>query len=126
MLSGSAVFFGPRGEEMHRGPLEGIMLPVGCFYRFHATSQQPLVLLRVGARTAPGAKGRLNVYGDPLPAESKENGRVDVIVKEGEYWGRARAIASCGAKARRETSPGTIQRHRQHAAMLQVRVGDHS
>src|SRR5690606_14124065 len=87
VLSGSAVFFGPRGEELHRGPLEGIMLPVGCFYRFHATSAEPLVLLRVGARTAPGLKGRLNVYGDPLPAESKENGRVDVIVKDGEYWG---------------------------------------
>src|SRR5438309_11473014 len=32
ILQGSAVFYGPRGEERHCGQYEGIMLPKGCFY----------------------------------------------------------------------------------------------
>ncbi len=44
ILQGSAVFFGPRGEELHCGQYEGILLPRGSFYRFQATSEEPLVL----------------------------------------------------------------------------------
>jgi hypothetical protein len=32
---------------------------------------------------------RYNVYGDPLPSDSKENGQVAVIPREGEFWGAA-------------------------------------
>jgi mannose-6-phosphate isomerase-like protein (cupin superfamily) len=88
VLSGSACFFGPRGEELHCDPYEGIMLPAGSFYRFHATSSEPLVILRVGARL-PDVKEdtRYNIYGDPLPSDSKANGRADVITDEGRFWG---------------------------------------
>jgi mannose-6-phosphate isomerase-like protein (cupin superfamily) len=90
VLQGSARFFGPRGEEIDRGPYEGVMLPSGSFYRFHATSEEPLILLRVGAWTKDrGGVPRYNVYGEPLPSESKENGRVDVVRREGEFWGAA-------------------------------------
>lgn len=90
VLSGSACFYGPRGEELHCGPYEGIMLPSGSFYRFNATSEEPLVLLRVGAKTDPtAAQPRYNVYGDPLPSDSKENGRGAAIVGTGEFWGAA-------------------------------------
>ena len=44
ILQGSAVFYGPRGEERHCGLYEGVMLPKGCFYRFQATSEEPLVM----------------------------------------------------------------------------------
>jgi mannose-6-phosphate isomerase-like protein (cupin superfamily) len=88
VLSGSACFYGPRGEELHCGQYEGIMLPSGSFYRFNATSQEPLILLRVGAKTDPTADHpRYNVYGDPLPSDSKENGRGEVIPRTGEFWG---------------------------------------
>ena len=88
ILSGSACFYGPRGEERHCGPYEGIVLPAGCFYRFHATSEEPLVLFRVGCKTGDApSHSRYNVYGEPLPSESKENGRVEVIVREGAFWG---------------------------------------
>lgn len=88
ILQGSACFYGPRGEEKHCGQYEGIMLPSGCFYRFLATSEEPLVLLRVGCKTEPTAEHpRYNVYGDPLPSESKENGRVAVVPRKGVYWG---------------------------------------
>jgi len=90
VLQGSARFYGPRGEELDCGQYEGIMLPSGCFYRFEATSSEPLVLLRVGCDTPPTHPvARLNVYGDPLPSESKENGRVEVVPDTGNFWGAA-------------------------------------
>ena len=90
VLAGSACFYGPRGEELRCGPYEGVMLPAGCFYRFQATSEEPLILLRVGARIVKGAKHpRHNVYGEALPSDSRENGRVEVIPRKGEFWGAA-------------------------------------
>lgn len=90
ILQGSACFYGPRGEETHCGQYEGIMIPAGCFYRFQATSEEPLILLRVGCNAPPrGDIARTNVYGEPLPSESKENGRVEVIPRKGEFWGAA-------------------------------------
>jgi len=90
VLQGGARFYGPRGETLDCGQYEGIMLPSGCFYRFEATSSEPLVLLRVGCDTPPTHPvARLNVYGDPLPSESKENGRVEVVPDTGNFWGAA-------------------------------------
>ena len=37
------------GEIMELGVNEGIMMPSGNFYRFNATSEEPLVLLRIGS-----------------------------------------------------------------------------
>jgi mannose-6-phosphate isomerase-like protein (cupin superfamily) len=86
ILQGSAVFYGPRGEERHCGRYEGILLPKDCFYRFQATSEEPLVLLRMSAKV-PGVKARTNIYGDPIPNSSKANGKVAVIPIEGQFWG---------------------------------------
>jgi mannose-6-phosphate isomerase-like protein (cupin superfamily) len=86
ILQGSAVFYGPRGEERHCGQYEGILLPRGSFYRFQATGKEPLILLRMAAKV-PGNHERLNIYGDPLPNSSKANGKVAVIPLEGQYWG---------------------------------------
>ena len=64
------------------------MLPSGSYYRFEAVSDEPLILLRVGAKTDPTAEHpRYNVYGEPLDSSSKENGRVEVILHKGEFWG---------------------------------------
>lgn len=92
VLSGSGRFYGPRGEEIDCGPWEGIMLPAGSFYRFNATSEEPLVLLRVGAKTADvkSEHDRLNIYGDPLPTHAPGNGMHNkVVVREGEFFGAA-------------------------------------
>lgn len=88
VMQGSACFFGPRGEERHCGPYEGVMLPAGAYYRFHATSEEPLVLLRVGCwhKKQSGNK-RFNIYGEALPAEAKGNGQVEVIPLEGQMFG---------------------------------------
>ena len=89
VLQGSARFYGPRGETLDCGPYEGIMLPAYSFYRFNATSAEPLVLLRVGAKTgnSDDAHARYNLYGDPLPSDSKENGRGAAIVGTGKFFG---------------------------------------
>jgi mannose-6-phosphate isomerase-like protein (cupin superfamily) len=88
VLKGKACFHGPRGEEKICGPYEGVMLPSGSYYRFEAVSDEPLILLRVGAKTDPTAEHpRYNVYGEPLNSASKENGRVEVIRRNGEFWG---------------------------------------
>ena len=86
IMQGSAVFYGARGEEQHCGQYEGVLLPANCYYRFLATSKEPLVLMRVSAKT-PGVYKRLNVYGDPLPNSSKGNGKVKAVPLEGKYWG---------------------------------------
>src|SRR5258706_9982306 len=88
VLQGSACFYGPRGEELHCGPYEGIMLPAYSFYRFNATSKEPLILLRVGAKNGVADEhGRYTVYGEPIPSDSKENGRGAAIVGTGEFLG---------------------------------------
>ena len=65
------------------------MLPSGSFYRFEATSKEPLVLLRVAAKTNPTEDHpRYNIYGKPLPSHLKENGcQIKVISDEGNFWG---------------------------------------
>jgi len=89
VLQGSARFYGPEGEMVELGKNQGIMLPRGNFYRFYATSEEPLVMIRVGnpnhARQARPT--RINIEGDEMKGDSKENKRVDVIFKEGAFFG---------------------------------------
>lgn len=74
VLSGEATFSGPNGEERACGPNEGIMLPAGALYSFCCTSDDPLVLLRVGARAHEGdLRDRVDENGEPLPGGSKKN-----------------------------------------------------
>jgi mannose-6-phosphate isomerase-like protein (cupin superfamily) len=52
VLDGRACFHGPRDEQKELGKGEGIFLPKGSFYWFETISEEPLVLLRVGATEA--------------------------------------------------------------------------
>jgi hypothetical protein len=88
VMQGRARYYGPDGVIGERGPLEGIMLPAGAYYWFEAIDSEPLVLLRVGARAGardPG--GRLNIKGEPMPGDSKENKQTEVKVREGAFFG---------------------------------------
>tara|TARA_B100000676_G_scaffold179326_1_gene176135 strand:+ start:149 stop:685 length:537 start_codon:yes stop_codon:yes gene_type:complete len=88
VLKGKACFYGPRGEEKICDAYEGVMLPSGSYYRFEAVGDEPLILLRVGAKTEPTAEhARYNIYGKPLKSNAKENGRVGVIAFPDEFWG---------------------------------------
>lgn len=87
VLQGRAVFYGPDGENVTFAVNEGIMLPRGCSYYFHAEEGEPLVLLRVGcvfdADKPPW--GRVDRDGKPLFAVSKENKAVETIFSDDYY-----------------------------------------
>jgi len=87
VLHGSARYYDADGGYTDVGKHEGVMLPAGAYYWFEATSKEPLVLVRVGCRAGSrDASGRLNIRGEPMPGDSKENKRVPVVVREGEFF----------------------------------------
>ena len=76
-------------HSMELGKHQGIMLPGGAFYKFFATSDEPLVLLRIGnpnvkKQTPPY---RVNIKGEEMKGDSKENKKVPVIFKDGAFFG---------------------------------------
>lgn len=89
ILQGSARFFGPNGEEIELGRYEGIMLPRGNLYRFYATSEEPLVMIRVGNpnRKKQSPPFRVNREGKEMRGDSEENKTVPIIFREGAFFG---------------------------------------
>jgi mannose-6-phosphate isomerase-like protein (cupin superfamily) len=88
VMQGTACFYGPNDETVNLGKYQGIMLPAGAYYKFQSTSEEPLVLMRVGCRAGTqDPAGRLNINGEPMPGDSKENGRVPVIPRPNAYFG---------------------------------------
>ena len=88
ILQGSARFYGPENEAIDLGKYEGIMLPKGNFYWFHATSKEPLVMIRVGNPNfkKQSRPTRINHKGEEMKGDSEENKHVEVIFKD-EYFG---------------------------------------
>ena len=87
ILHGRAKFYGPNKEEKELGRNEGLMLPAGTFYYFNCTSEEPLVLLRVGARANDGdLKDRLGPDGEEIRGGSKKNKWKAPVRREGEYY----------------------------------------
>ena len=87
ILQGSARFYGPSDETIELGKYEGIMLPKGKFYKFFATSEEPLVMIRVGNPSHDkmkrmGGPSRINIDGKEMVGHSKENKHVEVIFKD--------------------------------------------
>ena len=87
VLQGKARYYGADGGYTDVGKHEGIMLPAGAYYWFEAVSKEPLVLIRIGCRVGNSdGSGRLNIRGEPMPGESKENKRMPVVYRDGEYF----------------------------------------
>jgi quercetin dioxygenase-like cupin family protein len=84
VLQGAAEFY-DRGETRRVEKLDGVFLPRGAFYWFKTLSDEPLVMLRVGAM-APGADlmkdGRISANGQPMSGFSAENKEVPLILSE--------------------------------------------
>ena len=89
ILQGEAEFFDDEGPLALLGKNEGIMIPHGSYYRFNATSEEPLVMLRVGSpnEAAQGREGRVNVHGSFADADSKDNKTVERIYRDGAFFG---------------------------------------
>ncbi len=87
ILDGRGIFYGPNGEQKELGRNEGIMLPAGTFYWFHAEGDTPLVMLRCGAQDNKGnRRERINIDGNPLHGESKENKFRPPVYREGAQY----------------------------------------
>ncbi len=90
VLQGSARFFGPDDETVDLQANQGIMMPRGLFYRFHATStDECLVMLRIGSPNfqKQAKDDRLGMNGKPLVGDSKENRTKPVVFKDGVFFG---------------------------------------
>jgi mannose-6-phosphate isomerase-like protein (cupin superfamily) len=86
VLAGQARFWGPDGEIATLGRNEGIMIPRGAFYRFESCADEPLVLMRVGAKLGTADVPRMMLDGRPIPGDSLENKTVPPIVMEGAFY----------------------------------------
>ena len=87
VLAGSAIFYGPNGEEKELSRNDGIMLPAGTHYYFNASSEEPLVLLRVGTHVdRNGINDRQGLDGEPIPGGTKKNKWKAPVYREGAYY----------------------------------------
>ncbi|MCG8354035.1 MAG: cupin domain-containing protein [Kiloniellales bacterium] len=89
ILAGAARFYGPSEEAVVLTQNQGIMLPRGTFYRFYVVSEEPLVMVRVGAPAnhKQPRPTRLDRDGNPMGGDAKENKTVPAIPKAGAYFG---------------------------------------
>lgn len=87
IMQGSARFYDQDGGQKDLSRHGGIMIPAGAYYWFEATSEEPLVLMRVGSRIGPqSTSGRLNIRGEDMAGDSEENKTVPVIYRAGAFF----------------------------------------
>jgi mannose-6-phosphate isomerase-like protein (cupin superfamily) len=92
VLQGRARFYDSDGKETELGRNQGILLPRGWFYRFESCADEPLILLRFGARqpgerTATRTDDRIAPDGHHLDPSSEENKHVgEPVVIEGAFY----------------------------------------
>jgi mannose-6-phosphate isomerase-like protein (cupin superfamily) len=89
ILQGKAKFYGPAGEEKIIGKDEGVLLPRGSFYWFHCCSEEPLVMVRVGAASgdAPTSERfkRIDIDGKTMEGDDPRNKQVPVVMSDAWY-----------------------------------------
>jgi len=89
VLDGRAQFHGPRGEERELGRNDGILLPAGSYYWFETISEEPLVILRLGATTGNGHPDtRIMDDGEPKIRRGRDETFIskDVAYRENTYY----------------------------------------
>lgn len=89
ILAGQATFHLGREDRVTIvNTHEGVLIPKGSHYWFHASGDENLVLLRVGAKKDGynGVDDRVGADGKPLPGESAENKHVDPIPVPGKFF----------------------------------------
>lgn len=87
ILQGQATFHDEDDNVTVLGRNEGVMLPRGAYYWFQSSGDEPLVMLRVGAKSNQRAEvPRLGADGKPLPGHSKENKYEAPVPIEGAFY----------------------------------------
>ena len=88
VLQGKARFYGPAGEEKTVGPNEGVLLPRGTYYWFQVFSEEPLVMVRIGALSGEGDRfGRIDTQGKPMEGDDPRNKQTPVVLS-GQWFGK--------------------------------------
>ncbi len=80
ILQGEAIFHGPKGEVARLRRNQGITIPKGHLYKFHASGEENLILLRFGAmdKDCKDKLARLDEHGNDLDGFSPHNAPADV------------------------------------------------
>jgi mannose-6-phosphate isomerase-like protein (cupin superfamily) len=86
VLQGQATFHDQDDQVTTLGRNEGIMLPRGAYYWFQSSGDEPLVMLRVGAKQGGAPVPRIGPDGKPLPGHSKENKHEEPEIIEGAFY----------------------------------------
>lgn len=88
VLQGEAEFHGPEGERRRAGKHDGVLIPRGTFYRFHALGDEPLVMARIGAVVDPAedALARIDSAGRSMDGYSATNKQVAVVLDETRWF----------------------------------------
>lgn len=89
VLEGEAEFYGPKGEVRRIGRYDGVFLPDTAYYCFKAVGEEPLVLLRVGARKGEdaGITERADVDENVSIPTYKGQTSVETILYEDRFFG---------------------------------------
>lgn len=89
IMAGRATFYGPDGEIATLGRNEGILLPRGATYRFHAEEGEPLVILRVGCvvDASRSVWERKGTAGEDVPASSEANKTQPTVFHDDKSFG---------------------------------------
>ena len=87
ILQGKAKFYGPNEETKIIGEGEGVLLPPGSFYWSHVTSDEPLVMLRVGAAAGEGKDRyrRIDIDGNIMTGDDPRNKQVELHLSDAWY-----------------------------------------
>jgi mannose-6-phosphate isomerase-like protein (cupin superfamily) len=89
VLQGDAEFYGPNDETRRVGRYDGVFLPNTAYYSFKAVGEEPLVMLRIGAKTDPDADVMTRV--DPLEHDAtglyKGQKSVELVLHDDRYFG---------------------------------------
>jgi mannose-6-phosphate isomerase-like protein (cupin superfamily) len=86
VLQGQARFFDKDETARVVGRNECVLLPRGAFYYFQSCGDEPLVLLRVGAFCEIPEFTRIDVNGEPIRGDSRENKHVPPVPIEGAFY----------------------------------------
>jgi mannose-6-phosphate isomerase-like protein (cupin superfamily) len=91
VLEGEATFHFD-GEDNARvlKPFEGVMLPMGTYYRFESTGEGNLVMLRVGAAQPGSPKRAVYPEGGEKSRDQEPYARMERIEASGHQFGEVR------------------------------------
>lgn len=93
VLQGRAKFYEPGKAARELGRNEGILLPAGALYKFEVTSDEPLVLLRVGnvwqpvnGSTDAANSQRRDAHGAEFASSAKANKGSPAVAIDGPFY----------------------------------------